>query len=79
MIDVKACLLDRSGSREPTRNPYPKEVRHMTTTDTSDVAPIYDSLVAEHGDVPAEAREAAEEIQREAAEALDWSKVRGGG
>ncbi|AEM84652.1 MULTISPECIES: hypothetical protein [Streptomyces] len=51
----------------------------MTATDKPDFVPIYDSLVAEHGDVPAEAREAAEVIQREAAEALDWSRVRGGG
>lgn len=51
----------------------------MNATDKSDFVPIYDSLVAEHGDVPAEAREAAEEIQREAAQALDWSAVRGGG
>ncbi|WP_199816958.1 hypothetical protein [Streptomyces hygroscopicus] len=48
----------------------------MTATDKASFAPIYDSLVAEQGDVPAETREAAEEIRREAAEALDWSTVR---
>ncbi|MET7763314.1 hypothetical protein [Streptomyces sp. NPDC005336] len=47
----------------------------MTAANTTDLAPIYDSLVAEHGDVPAEAREAAEEFQREAAAALDWSRM----
>ncbi|WP_055552232.1 hypothetical protein [Streptomyces sp. NBRC 110028] len=50
----------------------------MTTANKGDLSPIYDSLIAEQGDVPAEAREAAEEIQREAAEALDWSRLRPG-
>ncbi|MEU4892852.1 hypothetical protein AB0B12_17835 [Streptomyces sp. NPDC044780] len=50
----------------------------MTATDKAGFAPIYDSLVAEQGDVPAETREAAEEIQREAAEALDFRTVRPG-
>jgi hypothetical protein len=50
----------------------------MTTANRGDLSPIYDSLIAEQGDVPAEAREAAEEIQREAAEALDWSRLRPG-
>ncbi|MEU1804546.1 hypothetical protein [Streptomyces sp. NPDC019937] len=50
----------------------------MTTANKGDLSPIYDSLIAEQGDVPAEAREAAEVIQREAAEALDWSRLRPG-
>ncbi|MEU0839150.1 hypothetical protein ABZ370_06710 [Streptomyces sp. NPDC005962] len=48
----------------------------MTTANRGDLSPIYDSLIAEQGDVLAEAREAAEVIQREAAEALDWSRIR---
>ena len=50
----------------------------MTTANKGDLSPIYDSLIAEQGDVPAEARQAAEVIQREAAEALDWSRLRPG-
>ncbi|WP_443072140.1 hypothetical protein [Streptomyces sp. WMMC1477] len=38
-------------------------------------APIYDSLIAEHGDVPAETRAVAEKTQREVARALDWSDL----
>ncbi|NJQ01679.1 hypothetical protein [Streptomyces zingiberis] len=34
--------------------------------------PIYQQLLNEHGDVVADARNTAEEIRREAAEALDW-------
>ncbi|MGH3311872.1 MAG: hypothetical protein ACRDP3_15010 [Streptomyces sp.] len=34
------------------------------TPNGSDAAPIYDSLVDEHGDVLAQARQAAEEVQR---------------
>ncbi|MET7933047.1 hypothetical protein [Streptomyces sp. NPDC005322] len=47
----------------------------MTAANNTGFAPIYDSLVAEQGDVPAEAREVAEEMQREAARALDWSRT----
>jgi hypothetical protein len=50
----------------------------MTIANKTDFVPIYDNLVAEHGDAPAEAREAAEEMQREAAAALDWSRLRPG-
>jgi len=42
-------------------------------TTTAAHPPIYQELVNEHGDVLASARLAAEEIQREAAEALDWN------
>ncbi|MBD3932301.1 hypothetical protein IF129_12145 [Streptomyces chumphonensis] len=38
-------------------------------------APIYDSLIEEHGDVPAEVRAVAEKAQREVARALDWSDL----
>ncbi|MFD1830984.1 MULTISPECIES: hypothetical protein [Streptomyces] len=45
----------------------------MTTTATrSDNPPIYESLLEELGDVPTQTREAAERIQRETREALDW-------
>ncbi|MEU9790285.1 hypothetical protein AB0E27_06595 [Streptomyces sparsogenes] len=47
--------------------------------DSSGLAPIYDQLVAEQGNVPAEARRLAEEVQREAAQALDWSRLHPGG
>ncbi|KPC65084.1 hypothetical protein [Streptomyces chattanoogensis] len=39
-------------------------------------APIYDRLVEERGDVPAETRRIAEETQREVARAVDFSAVR---
>ncbi len=55
-----------------------KDIPTMTTANTSGLAPIYDSMVAEHGDVPTETREAAEEIQREVAEVLDWNRFRPG-
>lgn len=47
----------------------------MTATENPE-APIYDSLIKEHGDVITEARNVAEETQREATERLDFS---GGG
>jgi len=46
----------------------------VTTADTADHAPIYDSLIAEHGDVVAAARQAAEETERDMNEALDWDR-----
>jgi hypothetical protein len=39
---------------------------------TGSGAPIYESLIAERGDVPAEAREAAEQTRQTAAAALGW-------
>lgn len=48
----------------------------MTQTDSRPAAPIYDDLVSEHGDVLAEAREAAQETKREAEESLDFSELR---
>ncbi|MFD1659048.1 hypothetical protein ACFSL4_12725 [Streptomyces caeni] len=38
-------------------------------------APIYDTLVGERGDVPAETRRVAEQTQREVARALDFRSV----
>jgi hypothetical protein len=42
----------------------------MAPNGSGDEAPIYDSLIDEHGDVPAEARQAAEEAQRTASRPL---------
>ncbi|MCF6524846.1 hypothetical protein [Streptomyces sp. JJ36] len=39
-------------------------------------APIYDSLIDEHGDVLSEVRKVAEELQQEADRALDFSIAR---
>ncbi|MGP3976819.1 hypothetical protein ACTWQF_22960 [Streptomyces sp. 8N114] len=37
--------------------------------------PIYNSLIEEHGDVPGDVRQAAEELQQEAQQAVDFSPV----
>ncbi|MFD5065526.1 hypothetical protein [Streptomyces sp. NPDC058394] len=47
----------------------------MTTTDITGHPPIYDLLIQELGDAPAEARKAAEDTQDQAREALDWSTI----
>lgn len=47
-----------------------------TSTHTSSPTPIYEELVEEHGDILAEAREAAERSQQTASRALDWSDLR---
>lgn len=47
-----------------------------TSTHTSSPTPIYEELVEEHGDILAEAREAAERSQQTASQALDWSDLR---
>ncbi|GAB3957596.1 hypothetical protein [Streptomyces sparsus] len=47
----------------------------MSSAERAD-APIYHSLVAEHGDVLTETREVAEQTQREITEALDFSALR---
>lgn len=39
------------------------------------MAPIYEDLIEEHGDVLTEAREAAQATESEAAHALDWSDL----
>ncbi|MFF3767624.1 hypothetical protein ACFYYR_26580 [Streptomyces sp. NPDC001922] len=39
-------------------------------------APIYDSLVQEHGDVLTEARQTMQQVKRETEEALDFSDLR---
>ncbi|MEU3464046.1 hypothetical protein ABZ721_29345 [Streptomyces sp. NPDC006733] len=48
----------------------------MSNSETAAQQPIYERLVRERGDVPAEARQAAQQVQRRANEALDWSDVR---
>jgi hypothetical protein len=48
----------------------------MTTPGSPSPAPIYDSLIEEHGDVVAESRRVAEETAREADQALDWQDIR---
>ncbi|MEV0113377.1 hypothetical protein AB0H77_09035 [Streptomyces sp. NPDC050844] len=50
----------------------------MSTTETSEHPPIYEDLIRERGDVLTETREVAEQAQRQARQALDWSGVRGG-
>lgn len=52
--------------------PYLKEHRTMTTAAE---APIYASLVEEHGDVLAEARRVAEQAEREVSQTLDFSRT----
>ncbi|MGK5447405.1 hypothetical protein [Streptomyces radiopugnans] len=54
--------------------------RHRDDTEPAapaggDAEPIYDRLVAEHGDVPTAARRAAEQARQEADNALDWSEL----
>lgn len=48
----------------------------MSTSVISATTPIYDLLVQERGDAPAEARIAAQQTHDEARQALDWSSVR---
>ncbi|AYN42746.1 hypothetical protein D9753_32095 [Streptomyces dangxiongensis] len=48
----------------------------MTAGEISEHPPIYGRLVAERGDVLAETRSAAEQAQRRARQALDWSGLR---
>lgn len=43
--------------------------------DSSDSLPIYDGLIAQHGDVLSEAHKAAEATQEQADQALDWSDL----
>ncbi|UNO44444.1 hypothetical protein [Streptomyces sp. MST-110588] len=45
------------------------------TAGRTTLVPIYDSLVQEHGDVPARARQVAREVEREARHLLDWSEL----
>ena len=48
----------------------------MTTTpERSGNPPIFEDLIQEHGDVLAEAREAAQATESKAARALDWSDL----
>ncbi|MEW1569504.1 hypothetical protein AB0454_42015 [Streptomyces sp. NPDC093509] len=48
----------------------------MSTAEIPEHPPIYDRMVKERGDVPAETRKAAEQAQAQARQALDWSTVR---
>ncbi|MER7981352.1 hypothetical protein [Streptomyces sp. NPDC095817] len=43
----------------------------MSSAEISDHPPIYDRLVKERGDVPAETRKVAEQTQAQARQALD--------
>jgi hypothetical protein len=44
----------------------------VATADKTD-APIYDILIAERGDIPADARHTAEQTHRTAARVLNWN------
>lgn len=69
----------QGGENLPSRSTWNHQGkgRDMTTsTHTSSPTPIYEELVEEHGDILAEAREAAERSQRTASQALDWSDLR---
>ncbi|MCZ4121034.1 hypothetical protein [Streptomyces sp. H39-S7] len=48
----------------------------MSNAKTTEHPPIYGRLIEERGDAPAEAREAAQQVQRQAAVALDWSDIK---
>ncbi|MFJ9113566.1 hypothetical protein [Streptomyces sp. NPDC102283] len=48
----------------------------MSTAEIPEHPPIYDRLVRERGDVPAETRKVAEQARAQARQALDWSTVR---
>lgn len=48
----------------------------MNAGEIPEHSPIYDRLVKERGDIPAETRSAAEQAQRHARQALDWSRLR---
>lgn len=48
----------------------------MSNSEAGAHPPIYERLVRERGDVPAAARQAAQQVQRRAHEALDWSDLR---
>lgn len=49
----------------------------MRTPDDSLRVPIYDRLVEEYGDALSQARRAAEQVEQQSAEALDWSTLHG--
>jgi hypothetical protein len=48
----------------------------MSTAEITEHPPIYERLIRERGDVLAETREVAEQMQRQARQALDWSGAR---
>ncbi|BDH12455.1 hypothetical protein HOK021_36340 [Streptomyces hygroscopicus] len=69
----------QGGENLPSRNPRitrERDTDMTTSTHTSSPTPIYEELVEEHGDILAEAREAAERSQQTASQALDWSDLR---
>ncbi|MFC7983644.1 hypothetical protein [Streptomyces sp. NPDC057336] len=48
----------------------------MNAGEISEHPPIYDRMVKERGDVLAETRNVAEQTERQARKALDWSGLR---
>lgn len=48
----------------------------MSNAEIPEQPPIYRGLVKERGDVLVEAREVAEQAERQARQALDWSDIR---
>ncbi|MDF9868740.1 hypothetical protein OKW18_000878 [Streptomyces pratensis] len=46
------------------------------STDISEHPPIYSRLVEERGDILSETRDAAEQVLRQAREAVDWNRAR---
>lgn len=48
----------------------------MSNAEVTEHPPIYGRLIEERGDVLAATREAAQQVQHQAATALDWSDVR---
>ncbi|WP_327258170.1 hypothetical protein [Streptomyces sp. NBC_01244] len=50
----------------------------MSPSQSKDQSPIYNRLIQERGDVLAETRAVAEQVLRQAQQALDWSAVRPG-
>lgn len=57
----------RGGRPADTKDEY-----HVATADRAD-APIYDILIAERGDIPADARHTAEQTRQTAAKVLNWN------
>jgi hypothetical protein len=47
----------------------------MSTTEAHEHPPIYQRLIRDSGDVPAESRAVAEQAQRQARQALGWSSL----
>lgn len=58
---MRARAADKQGQRN-----------HVATADQADT-PIYDILIAERGDLPADAQRTAEQTRRTAARVLNWN------